>query len=275
MKWLRGGWNRADWADPQRTTARQQQAQQPQQRQQQLQQPQQQPQQRHGAVDGTRRYTAGHDQAAPSAPTAQSPRASLLTPQACDVDVSASSFRLLLIGGGTSGLLTVLCAAVLAYDGHSVGMWIWQLVFGIVFVWFVVSARGMLNSRGFLLDHSGLYVRTRGEVFGVPWQEIAAVGVGTLPWVENRRPVHPERRVALEFYPTDRGFAERHPDWERWRVVEPPSVSGTPGERYRFHLPPFSRLPKQLERAVRAIAPRKWIGQYRRHLPPPPPQEED
>ncbi|MHA6805435.1 hypothetical protein [Salinifilum ghardaiensis] len=253
MKWLRGGWNRADWVEPQRTTTPQQQ--------------------RQGAAEGTRRYTAGHDQS-PPAPAAQPPRASLLSPQACDVDVSSSSFRLLLVGGGTSGLLTVLCAAALAFDGHSAGVWIWQLVFGIVFVWFVISARGMLNSRGFLLDHSGLYVRTRGEVFGVPWQEISAVGVGALPWVENRRPVHPERRVALEFYPTDPGFAERHPDWERWRVVEPPSVSGTPGERYRFHLPPFSRVPKQLERAVRGIAPRTWIGQYRRHLPPPPPQEE-
>lgn len=246
MKWLRGGWSRADWVDPQQRTMQQRTMPAGQQ-----------------DSTGTRRYTSEHGQQ-PDQPRP----AGLLSPQARDVDVSAAGFRMLLVGGGLSGLMTVLCAATLTYKGNSVGMWLWQLLFGVLFLWFVNATRGMLNGRGFLLDHSGFYVRTRGEVFGVPWQEIGAIGVGTLPWVEHRRPVHPERRVALEFYPTDPGFADRHPEWERWRVTEPPSIAGTPGERYRFHLPPFSRLPKTLEGAVRGIVPRKWIGQYRREQPP-------
>lgn len=42
-----------------------------------------------------------------------------------------------------------------------------------------------------------------------------------------------------------------------------------PYERYRFYLPPISRLPKALEAAVQEVADRKWIGQYRRELPVP------
>lgn len=209
---------------------------------------------------GTRVYDKQDRPAEPAGPIG-------LGPEAQDVDVSAGSFRLLLLGGGLSGLGTVLCAATLANNGSSVGMWIWQLVLGIVFLGFVVSSRGMLNSRGFLLDRSGFYARTLGEVYGVSWNEISAIGIGSLPWIEQKRPVHPERRVALELYPADPGFGGRHPELDRWRVEEKPSLPNTPSVRYRFHLPPFTRLPRAVERAVQVVAPRKWVGHYRRHLP--------
>ncbi|MGP4018043.1 hypothetical protein [Saccharopolyspora sp. 5N708] len=247
MKWLPGGWQRADreWATV----------------------PGRRP--NHG---DTARYTAERA-AGPERGTRVQPggghRPTLLGADAQDVDVSASSFKTLVIGGGLSGLITVLIAATLVNKGNTVGMWIAQLVFGVIFLWFISSARGMFSSRGFLLDRSGFYARTRGEVFGVTWDEVAAVGVGTLPWIQHRRPVAPERRQALEIYPADPGFAARHPEFDRWRIDEPPSMPGLPGERYRFHLPPFSRLPKTLEGAVQKIAPHKWVGQYRRQLPPP------
>jgi hypothetical protein len=243
MRWLPGGWQRADWSETTRTIPR-----------------------------GTARYTGqGRGQAA-GAPAAQPPRPqpTLLGADARDIDVSAASFRSLLIGGGISGLGTVLIAASLANNGSSVGMWIWQLLFGMAFIWFVLGSRGMLNGRGFLFDRSGFYIRTMGEVYGVDWSEIKAVGIGTLPWIQDRRPTNPERRRALEIYPADPGFAERHPELERWWIEEPPTVSGLPPDRYRFHLPPFSRLPKSLENATREIAPQKWVGSYRRRLPRPP-----
>ncbi|MEU6130119.1 hypothetical protein ABZ805_13200 [Saccharopolyspora sp. NPDC047091] len=252
MKWLPGGWQRADragreWATvPGRVTRRDDAT------------------ARLGAERGgpaTRVYGNREQPPEPPAPVG-------LGPEAHDVDVSASSFRLLLIGGGVSGLGTVLCAATLANNGSTVGMWVWQLVFGIVFLGFLISSRGMLSSRGFLLDRSGFYARTLGEVYGVSWNEISAIGIGSLPWIEQKRPMHPERRVALEFYPADRGFAARHPELDRWRVEEQPSLPETPSVRYRFHLPPFTRLPRALERAVQTVAPRKWVGHYRRHLPP-------
>lgn len=196
-------------------------------------------------------------------------RPTTLSADAWDVDVSAVAFKVLLVGGGISGFLTVLFAATLAYQGGGVGTWFWQLLCGVVFLWFVVSARGMLSSRGFLFDRGGFYARTRGEVFGVPWSEISAVGVGTLPPVQHRRPIVPDQRHALEIYPADPGFAARHPELERWRVEEQPSMPGLPGERYRFHLPPVGRLPKTLESAVQSVAPSKWVGHYRRQLPPP------
>ncbi|MBQ6644115.1 MAG: hypothetical protein IJH84_24215 [Saccharopolyspora sp.] len=252
MKWLPGGWQRADraereWATvpgrtTEKTTLNQGNAQ---------------------GGPGTRVYGRDERPQEPAAPIG-------LGPEARDVDVSAGTFRMLLLGGGVSGFLTVLCAATLVNRGNTVGMWIWQLVFGVVFLWFAFSASGMLNSRGFLVDRSGFYARTRGEVFGVPWKEISAIGIGRLPWIEQNRPVHPERRVALEFYPADAGFSSRHPELERWLVEEPPSVADTPGVRYRFHLPPFSRVPRAVEQAVQTSAPRKWIGHYRRHLPPMP-----
>ncbi|SDW73597.1 hypothetical protein SAMN05216215_10052 [Saccharopolyspora shandongensis] len=247
MKWLPGGWQRADRVEQERATVP-------------------------AGPRNTARYTSNPAGAAEPATRVQpggGHRPTLLSADAHDVDVSASSFKALLIGGGISGLLTVLVAAALVNNGNSVGLWIWQLVFGVIFLWFLTASRGMLNSRGFLLDRSGFYARTRGEVFGVTWDEIKAVGVGTLPWIQHRRPVAPERRHALEIYPADPGFASRHPELDRWRVEEQPSMPGLPGERYRFHLPPFSRLPKELEDAVQTVAPQKWIGRYKRELPPP------
>ncbi|WP_188985420.1 hypothetical protein [Saccharopolyspora thermophila] len=246
MKWLPGGWQRADRVDQERATVP-------------------------ARARDTARYTSGPP---PEPATRVQPgvghRPVLLSADAHDVDVSASSFRMLLVGGGISGLLTVLMAAALVNSGSSVGLWIGQLVFSVLFLWFITASRGMLSSRGFLIDRSGFYARTRGEVFGVAWDEIKAVGVGTLPWIQNSRPVAPERRQALEFYPADPGFAARHPELDRWLVAEPPSMPGLPGERYRFHLPPFSRLPRNLEAAVQAVAPQKWVGQYKRRLPPTP-----
>lgn len=190
-----------------------------------------------------------------------------LGPEARDIDVSAESFRLLVIGGGSSGLVTVMCAASLAHNGNSLSTWLWQLVSGVVFLWFATSAKGMLRSRGFLVDRYGFYARTQGEIFGVSWSEISAIGIGSLPWVQGRRPVHPLRRQAIEFYAADPGFVSRHPELERWRVDEPATVPGLPNFRYRFFLPPLSRVPRQMERAVTELTGRKWIGRYRRALP--------
>lgn len=224
----------------------------------------------------TRRNDRGKDPSATRAepmneqrPGPQTRDAPLLGANARDIDVSAAAFRNLLVGGGISGFLTVLCAAALAGSGSGFWLWFWQIVFGVCFVWFIAAARGSLSGRGFLLDSRGLYPRTNGEVFAVPWEEITAAGVGSLRPVENRRLVHPERRRALELFPADPAFPERHPELERWRVEESPPMQGLPGVRYRFHLPALSRLPKQLEKGVQAAAPRAWVGQYRRRLPVP------
>src|SRR5690606_41497356 len=143
-------------------------------------------------------------------------RTVLLGPGARDVDVRASSFRTFLLGGGISGLVAVLCAANLAYQGNSVGAWLLQLVSAVVFGYFLVGSRGMLNSRGFLFDRSGFYARTKGEVFGVGWDEIAAVGVSTLSCLPARPGASPGRRVALEFWAGRPGLAEGAPERDRW-----------------------------------------------------------
>lgn len=253
MKWLPGGWQRADRAQPERGTVPVSVA----------------PEQ------GTAKYTPA-DAAAYAAPpphghnAAPAGRQGGMLTDAYDVDVSASLFRNFLVGGGTSALATVLIAAVMVNQGPSIIMWLWQLLFGVAFVWFVTAGRGMLASRGFLLDRSGFYARTQGTVVGVPWQEISAVGIGQLPWIQDKRPTHPERRQALEFFPADGAFADRHPQFDRWLVQEPPPMRGLPGVRYRFHLPPFTRIPRTVEQAVRAVEPRKWVGSYQRQSQTPP-----
>lgn len=218
---------------------------------------------------GTARLSVDDDAGRAPGSSERSGRA-MLAADARDVDVSAASFRNLVVGGGVSGFVTVLCAAALVDSAGSAWLWLWQLISGVAFLWFVSSARGSMSSRGFLIDRTAFYARTRGEVFGIPWSEIGAAGIGARPLVENRRPVHPERRRALELYPADPAFPARHPELERWRVEEPAPISGLPGVRYRFHLPPLSRLPHRLEEAVTASAGRKWVGHYRRHLPQPP-----
>ncbi len=189
--------------------------------------------------------------------------------QARDVDISVSSFRNLLVGGGITGFGTVLCAAALATQGSGVWLWVWQLLFGMAFCWFLAASPGALSSRGVLFDHTGLYVRDRGDVVGVGWDEIHGVGVGTLPWIKQGRLANPQRKQAFELYPSDPMFPTRHPHLERWRVHEPPPMHGLPGVRYRFHLPPLSGLPRRLQRAVQSVAPRKWIGRYHREPLPP------
>lgn len=238
MKWLPGGWQRADWSETRaipRSTARYT---------------------TQGAAEGVRGRSS------------PPPRSALLGADARDVDVSASTFRTTLIGGGLSGLGTVLIAATMVNQGNTVGMWIWQLVFGVLFLWFAWGSRGMLNGRGFLIDRSGFYIRTMGEVLGIDWSEVKAVGLGTLPWIQDKRLVNPGRRRALELYPAGPGFAERHPELERWWIQEPPAAPGLPGERYRFHLPAFGKLPSELESAIQDLARNKWVGHYRRTLPP-------
>ncbi|MDR7301103.1 hypothetical protein [Haloactinomyces albus] len=275
MKWLPGGWQRADRVgdnrrgtdrvDTQRATVPRRAAPEQPTVAQRAQSPHrataQYPEQRpHASGPATKTYAK--DQDVPAAP------APMLGVEARDVDVSAAAFRNLLVGGGISGFLTVLCAAALSGSGGSVWLWIWQIVFGAIFLWFLASAKGTLSSRGFLLDRGALYARTRGEVFGVPWDEIVAAGVGSLPPIQQKRMVPPDRRRAFEFYPADSAFVHRHPEFERWRVEEPAPMPGLPGIRYRFHLPPLSRLPRHLEHAVQDVAPQKWIGHYRRELPP-------
>lgn len=244
MKWLPGGWQRSDQVATERRTVPRKSA------------------RSGGGAQATRVFRENDRPEAPGH--------TALSEQTRDVDVSASSFRMVVFGGGSSGFIMVVCAAIIALKGASVGMWMWQLVSGVVFLWFVTSARGMFSSRGFLFDHSGFYARTRGEVVGVPWSEIHAIGIGTLPWIQHNRPVNPERRRALEFYPADAGFAARHPEFERWRVADPAPMPGLPDERYRFHLPPLTRLPRSLEQAVQPVAARKWLGHYQRRLPEVP-----
>ncbi|QGK71147.1 hypothetical protein GIY23_17930 [Allosaccharopolyspora coralli] len=241
MKWKPGGWQRADAVDPERATTPRRTS--------------------PYAEQQTRAYS-------PPSPPQQQPQRTMISSEARDVDVSAASFRNLLVGGGLSGFGVVVCAAVLV-DGGGPWLWVAQLLTFVVFLYFVASSRGVLSSRGFLFDGSGFYARTRGEVCGVAWSEISAVGIGTLPMIEHKRPVHPERRRALEVYPADPGFGERHPELDRWLVEDRPPMQGLPGVRYRFHLPPMNRMPRDLERAVQAFASRKWVGQYRRHTPPP------
>ncbi|MBA8825228.1 hypothetical protein FHX42_002579 [Saccharopolyspora lacisalsi] len=251
MKWLPGGWQRADQAERERATT-------PHRDGSTRRVDIQRGATRHPAEETRVNPTATRDSAPPGGP-------SILGRDARDIDISATAFRNLIIGGGISGFLTVVCAAALSGSGSGFWLWLWQLLFGVIFLWFLISSRGVLSSRGFLVDRGGLYARTRGEVFGITWREIGAVGVGSLPWIQNKRPTHPERRQALEIYPADADFPERHPELERWRVEETAPMPGLPGVRYRFHLPPLSRLPHRMEQAVQSVAPRKWVGQYRRH----------
>ncbi|WP_019855185.1 hypothetical protein [Actinopolyspora mortivallis] len=268
MKWLPGGWQRADRANPKGGTAPYST----------LAQHETVVERRNVPPDDTgtvpQRTTSRRSDAPPPTRVASkaaqwSESAPLLGEHARDVDVSGAAFRNLVIGGGTSGFLTVLCAAALAGSGNGFWLWCWQIVFGVVFLWFLASAKGAMSGRGFLVDNRGIYPRTSGEVFAVPWSEITAVGVGSLRPVENRKLVPPERRRALEIFPADPGFAARYPELDRWRVEESPPMQGLPGVRYRFHLPALNRLPKRLEKAVQEAAPRVWVGQYRRKPPAP------
>jgi hypothetical protein len=244
MKWLPGGWDRADVERQRPTTP--------------------------ATADPTVVEPGGPRRPARQEPAPGSRRGGMLSPDAQDVDVSAGSFRNLLLGGGISGFFTVLFAAGLVDNPSGAGLWLGQIVAVMLFALFVRSAGGMLRSRGFLFDRSAFYARTQGEVFGVAWEEISAVGVGSLPWVQYRKPVSPERRHAVELYPADPGFPRRHPELERFLVEEPAPMPGLADIRYRFHLPPMTRVPRRVEHAVQTVAPRKWIGRYRRQLPPPP-----
>src|SRR5437763_12810154 len=99
MKWLPGGWQRADRVERERTTVPR------------------------GTTPSTMQFDPAQS-AEPATQSVQPQSAPGLGPDAQDVDVSAASFRLLLIGGGISGFLTVLCAASLVDKGSSASTWL-------------------------------------------------------------------------------------------------------------------------------------------------------
>ncbi|MCK2243596.1 MULTISPECIES: hypothetical protein [unclassified Crossiella] len=185
-------------------------------------------------------------------------------PLAYDLDFGAASARWLLLAGALFGLATVACAAVIANGDAKGTTWVAQLIFAALFLWSVFSIRGTLRGRGVIATGDALSWRSDGSVHRIPWSEIGAVGVGTLPWFNHASLVHPEQREALEIFPADPSFPARNPALDRWRVEEEPPMPGLPGTRYRFPFPPFTRLPKRIEQAVQEIQPKRWHGRYPR-----------
>ncbi|MBP2472525.1 hypothetical protein JOF53_001397 [Crossiella equi] len=183
---------------------------------------------------------------------------------AYDLDFGVTSARWLLVAGAVSGLGTIVCAAVVANGDAKATTWVLQLLFFALFIWSAAGLRRALRGRGFVATGDALSWRSDGTVHRVPWSEIGAIGIGTLPWLNHASLVHPEQRESLELYPADPAFPARYPALDPWRVEEEPPVAGLPGTRYRFPFPPFTRLPKRIEQAVQEIQPKRWHGRYAR-----------
>ncbi|WP_156051717.1 hypothetical protein [Allokutzneria albata] len=194
-------------------------------------------------------------------------RALALQPGAVDLDFGVSGARWLMLGGGISGFLAVVCAAILTDGETHPWIWLWQIVSGAAFLWFVGSARASLRGRGLIVDRRALWWRAEGTLHAVPWQEIGAVGISSRPLLDRASVVRPDQRIGLEVFPADPAFPARYPQLDQWRVDEPPPREGLPATRYRFPLPPAGRLPGKVEDAVQDVAANAWVGRYRIEAP--------
>jgi hypothetical protein len=163
-----------------------------------------------------------------------------------------------------SGALTYGCWTIVADSSGLeafVGL-VFLIVFGAVFVLFLIGAPAMVRKHGLIVDSKGVWTWDRDKRHLLPWTELSAAGIG---YTRSPLSMLPLRQgEALELYPVPTEIFSSHAEFSRWRKTEEPPRPGLTDERYRLALPAFSRLPKKVESAVLRFAPDGWIGTYRR-----------
>jgi hypothetical protein len=173
----------------------------------------------------------------------------------------------LVLGGGALGY--VLDPAVFAAGGQAdrttkIIAGCFAVVFLAIAGYALVRAPKVAGKRRALaFDARGVWWSEGGRSGVIPWQDLAAVGLGD--GRTQRRSYRPLDNLpvitALELYPTTAAASARV-EAEKFRVDAPALRPDLPAVRYRFPIPGSSRFTGLAEQAVQRFAPELWVGRY-------------
>jgi hypothetical protein len=210
-----------------------------------------------------------------------------LQPDAVVLDLGRASRRSIVVAVVLLALLTaggVYAAA--DTDDHA------TRVVGIVIATFFGGAlwsalrvfRVMAQARTVAFDRSGVHYGQGGGWTTLPWDRLAAVGVGyelppsqpnvatsvdaaisgfVLDKVTEATKID-RRSVALELYPRDPADVDRHRALARYRKEGAGPRPDLPPVRWRLLLPPVGSGVGTIERGVTTFAPHVWLGWFQR-----------
>jgi hypothetical protein len=162
-------------------------------------------------------------------------------------------------------------------------------IFAVPLVMMLFALRRFLSRRYIVFDPSGVSILHGRQRVVVPWQEVAAIGIGyeQAPDEPTKIPtstddlkdmakdylagkasealhVSGERRLALEIFPVrpdaPRWFPKLQPYWTQL----PPPARGLPPYEWRFPLPPVMAIAHEVGRGAQTFQPQRWLGWFAR-----------
>ncbi len=195
----------------------------------------------------------------------------------------AAILTLVLLGLFVTGFVY---AAVQATDTATAAIGsVFAALFSIPLLMVSVGLRSFFQPRGLAFDTQGVHY-WHGNTWGLlPWQEIAAVGIGyeqppktpSVPTsvegavsdfvadkVKDAIKLDDKRKVALEIYPTNPQSGKHHPGLIRYWREYPAPIPGLAPARWRLPLPPVVVVAHGVSKGVKTFQPHLWIGWFTR-----------
>ena len=203
----------------------------------------------------------------------------------------AGATRIDIARGSAKGLIVILplvatvcaCCVFAALDAPDTPTMIVGVCFagffGLILIAALLALPRLVEPRGLVFDPRGVHFWRRSDWDLVPWEEIAAVGIG---YERPRRPpvvrlsqhladqaldalkLERRRYVAVEIFPRVPAALDRHPGLGRYRRDQPPPREGLSAVRWRVPLHALRTPGDTLEQAVRALHPGRWLGWFER-----------
>jgi hypothetical protein len=210
------------------------------------------------------------------------------TPGAVTVDIGRGN-KFAAITGAVVFALLVAAAMYAAVTAEEITVLVVGIFFAVLFaiptVILIVNYRFLTQPRGLVFDARGVHAWHGSHWTAIPWQEIAAVGIGYEEppkkpevhlsvqdaigaklgdAVKGALKVDDKRAIAVEIFPVYAQTLARYPALARYRREEVPPAPGLVTSRWRLPLPPAPGLTKPVEQGVRTFGPQRWLGWFER-----------
>jgi hypothetical protein len=167
-------------------------------------------------------------------------------------------------------------------------------LFGLVLLYFLSKLPAFLKPRAYEFGPDGFRFWHGNDAELIPWQEIAAIGVGYEAKPADRAPglrvpgsledevkdkiqeyaaeqarevlhVSDKRRLALEIYPTAPDLMILHPRLKPYvKPLIAPGSRASQSVAWRMPLPPVVAIAQDASRGAQAFAATRWLGWYAR-----------
>ncbi|GIH06872.1 hypothetical protein Rhe02_49390 [Rhizocola hellebori] len=158
-------------------------------------------------------------------------------------------------------------------------------IFGFIALFGLLALPRAFQPRVFVFDADGIHHFQGTDWTLMPWQDVAAVGIGydqppeapSLPLsiedavkgfvvdkAKSAMNLDSKRRFGLEIYPASPEVLSRYPILTRYRKQLHVPAAGLAANRWRFPLPPVLGTVSKVERAVQTHRSDLWLGWYAR-----------